>query len=162
MVLEKETWSKISPDSTQVIGLAGLIGDGAPVIVPQDGDISQPSAIRSGGSGKGDGFSQWLRLENPYFLKLSGSNASLNKTIASGEKKKESSVMLNDKFRGGSSVNGKPYLDDENEDLLADYIDEDSQLPSRTSKSLNSKNRTSQWSNEDVTAHTGSSLCLLR
>ncbi|KAI3768990.1 hypothetical protein L6452_00086 [Arctium lappa] len=53
-------------------------------------------------------------------------------------------------------------FEDENENLHAYFIDEDSQLPSRNSKPDRSRNHSSPWSDEEMEAHTGSSICVLR
>lgn len=60
-------------------------------------------------------------------------------------------------------VNGNSSaMEEEDEDLLADFIDEDSQLPSRISKPKLAKNSATNWHDEEVSSQTGSSICLLK
>ncbi|CAL5212204.1 unnamed protein product [Lathyrus oleraceus] len=137
MVLEKETWLKLPPDTVQIISFAGLIGDGAPLISLSSSKSMKANEIHSNnksvnmvhtGTNK-SGFSHWIKNGNPFLPKLSTS---------------------------------KEGHEDENEDLLADFIDEDSQLPSRSSKPHLSRFHSSQGNDEESTTQTGSSLCLLR
>lgn len=178
MVLEKETWTKISSESLQTISLAGLVGDGAPIIAPNPLSASMHSRSTSDQhttSGyRKNGFSYWLEIANPFLTKMaSNSKESLNAPILTNEStnsclndgnssdlfpdsqamKKNSLILVNE----NSST-----LDDENEDLLADFIDEDSQLPSRISKPMHVRNKSASWKDEEISAQTGSSICLLR
>ncbi|CAI8616301.1 unnamed protein product [Vicia faba] len=135
MVLEKETWLKLPPDTIQIISFAGLIGDGAPLISLSSSKSMNANAMQSNNKSvnmvhtgtKKSGFSHWIKNGNPFLPKLSTSKE-----------------------------------EDENEDLLADFIDEDSQLPSRSSKPHLSRFHSSQGNDEESTTQTGSSLCLLR
>ncbi|KAJ6835136.1 syndetin [Iris pallida] len=178
MVLERENWIKISAEA-QVISLAGLIGDGAPLIVPSARDSSTLSSLHGKKisdqvhSGKQkNGFSYWLKMESPFSSKLTcGSNESSDAHMlvnGSMSPSLSDAIVLhgdriNDKGQSGSQANGNNLvLEDENEDLLADFIDEDSQLPSRISKPIHARSRSSHWSEEEVSAQTGSSICLLR
>ncbi|OVA19468.1 Protein of unknown function DUF2451 [Macleaya cordata] len=181
MVLEKETWLKMSPDTIQVISFAGLVGDGAPIIVPSDGKSAKiqvphsakPTDPVQSGNQK-NGFAQWLKTGNPFLLKLSYDSKEclnslpFNEATVSGEHdEKLTDILQNDKYSPRKSdANNKNYnnsvSEDENEDLHADFIDEDSQLPSRISKPSHLRNHSSNWNDEDITAQTGSSLCLLR
>ncbi|PIA43530.1 hypothetical protein AQUCO_01900133v1 [Aquilegia coerulea] len=171
MVLERETWVKMSSDTLQVVSFAGLVGDGAPLIVLTDGKSSKARMLHSRKSPDPDqsgnqknGFMQWVKMENPFLIKLAyGSKEHLNSsyTVATEDK------TLDDKFSprtsDASHKNGNNSVsEDENEDLLADFIDEDSQLPSRISRPNHSRSRSSHLNEEDITAQTGSSLCLLR
>ncbi|KAJ4970113.1 hypothetical protein NE237_003212 [Protea cynaroides] len=182
MVLEKETWQKMPPDTIQGISLAGLVGDGAALIAPSDGNPAKIQALHSKKSpdpvdsgNQRNGFIQWLRTGNPFLLKLtSGSVESLSSSLllngaavsgATDEKFFEN--FHNDKFSPRKSdvnhVNGNNSVsEDENEDLLADFIDEDSQLPSRISRPQLSRNHCSPWNDDETVSQTGSSLCLLR
>ncbi|EOY33645.1 C-terminal isoform 3 [Theobroma cacao] len=179
MVLEKETWLRLPPETVQIISFAGLVGDGAPLIAASDGKSSNARVLHTSKSANAvdtgatkSGFSPWLRNGNPFLLKVSGSpkeahNSSPLNGATSGEY--EGNV---DNLHGdiGSPHNGdvnhingsNSMAEEENEDLLADFIDEDSQLPSRISKSSLSKTYSSHCSNDEFTAQTGSSLCLLR
>ncbi|KAL2897195.1 Syndetin, partial [Bienertia sinuspersici] len=176
MVLEKECWQKLPPDAIQVVSFAGLVGDGAPIIASSgvssmnDGLLRSNKSLPSAESGpKQSGFCQWFNAGNPFPMKVSspiychtsspfvnGASDSLEPygTITEYETQKSS----NTNHRNGETS----ILDDENEDLLADFIDEDSQLPSRISKSHLPRNHSSQWRDDEVAAQTGSSLCLLR
>ncbi|CAA6655562.1 unnamed protein product [Spirodela intermedia] len=170
MVLEKESWTKISSESLQTISLAGLVGDGAPIIAPNP--LSAPVHSRStSGSTYQCPPKEWifplLEIPNPFFTKMaSNSKESLNVPILTND---SSSSCLNDgnsqamKNSNLIQVNeNNSTLDDENEDLLADFIDEDSQLPSRISKPVHVRNRSASWKDEEISAQTGSSICLLR
>ncbi|WOL06089.1 syndetin isoform X2 [Canna indica] len=175
MVLEKESWMKMSSDTIHVISLAGLFGDGAPLIASSLGNASMSmlESKRIGDpvdSGKHKiGFAYWLQIENPFSSKLAFGTKESPRShlspygstpLSSGEGRvailhndhMSSKGHLDEHMNGSSSV-----LEDENEDLLADFIDEDSQLPSRISKP-----KSSSWSSEEISAQTGSSLCLLR
>ncbi|KAK8969645.1 hypothetical protein KSP40_PGU007524 [Platanthera guangdongensis] len=180
MVLEKENWMKLSAESMQLISLSGLIGDGAPLIVPSSRNTLVKSAIQSkktygmGDNGKPkNGFSFWLSIDNPFSLKLSSGSKELAsvQTLVNGSlvsSSADTKILVASQHDGlpakghyGNQTNGGvPVLEDENEDLLADFIDEDSQLPSRISKHVHSKNRS--WKDDEVSAQTGSSICLLR
>lgn len=178
MVLDRETWLKMSSDTLQVVSFAGLVGDGAAIIVPTDGYSAKAQVLHSrkspevvvGGNHK-NGFTQWVRMGNPFSIK-NGSREHLSssdnvETVSgSGEDKildRLSTDMLSPQNSDASPINGKSSVsEDENEDLLADFIDEDSQLPSRISKPKHSRSRSSHLNEEDITAQTGSSLCLLR
>ncbi|KAF6147466.1 hypothetical protein GIB67_021292 [Kingdonia uniflora] len=172
MVLEKESWLKMSSDTIQVISFAGLVGDGAPILVPSDGNSTKnrvfhsrkpPDPVESGN--QKNGFAQWVKTGNPFMLKLTyGSKEFLNSSpTASGATDERLNNIMSPRNSDVNRTNGKSSLsEDENEDLLADFIDEDSQLPSRISKPSHSRNHSSQWNEEDITAQTGSSLCLLR
>ncbi|KAH7663045.1 Vacuolar protein sorting-associated protein 54 N-terminal [Dioscorea alata] len=182
MVLEKENWVKMPAEALQLINLAGLTGDGAALIAPSVGDSLTRSMLRSKdlsqpvvNARQKDGFSYWLNVESPFSHKvtsnsqesptahilLNGSpDASLSdRNIVDFVNHDRTSAKHNQRnqMNGGVSV-----LEDEDEDLLADFIDEDSQMPSRISKSLHPKNNAAKLNDEEITAQTGSSLCLLR
>lgn len=177
MVLEKETWLKMPSDTMQLVSFAGLLGDGAPLITSSVGNSisnsphqSRRSAYSVDTGSKNSVFSDWLRSGNPFLLKVTcnskyGNNTSLlNGTSISGER--DGYEMLHgDKFstiNRDSNQNGSIVSEDENEDLLADFIDEDSQLPSRIAKPNYPRNHSSHCNDEEIALHTGSSLCLLR
>ncbi|GLT80830.1 hypothetical protein SLA2020_522440 [Shorea laevis] len=177
MVLEKEIWHTLPPDTIQVIGFAGLVGDGAALLVPSDGNSSNKRTHYSGKSAnlihtgaKKSGFSHWLRSGNPFLVKLTNtSKESHNSSLLNGG---EYDVASPHNLHGDivSPRNGdinhtndnSSVPEEENEDLLADFIDEDSQLPSRISKSSILRSHSSHYNNDEITAQTGSSLCLLR
>ncbi|KAL1161262.1 hypothetical protein V6Z11_A07G121900 [Gossypium hirsutum] len=179
MVLEKETWLILPPEMMQIINFAGLVGDGVPFIAASDGNSSKPRVLHTDKSAKKidrvakkSGFSPWVRNGNPFLLKLSGSAKEANDcTPLSG--------ATSGGYEGNvhnlhvdivSSCNGdvdhincsNSISEEENEDLLADFIDEDSQLPSRISKPNFPRSRSLHFSNDEFTAQTGSSVCLLR
>ncbi|KAH7838359.1 hypothetical protein Vadar_025411 [Vaccinium darrowii] len=151
MVLEKENWLQLPPETIQVVSFAGLVGDGAALIVPSDRNSPNKRLLRSSKPAdlvemgtKKSGFSYWLKSGNPFLVKLSS---------------KEHHDSFSPKGSDLGETDGKT-----NENLHTDKCrpksnDADSQLPSRISKSNHSRN----YSNgEEVIAHTGSSLCLLR
>lgn len=173
MVLEKETWMKLPADTVQVVSFAGLVGDGAPLIVSSDSSSarvihSNKSANPSGATSRNSGFSHWLKSGNPFSQKLIYISKGLNSPQLNGAIDGE----YDDYFRGDkvtpkssdkSHMNGTNSVpEEENEDLLADFIDEDSQLPSRISKPNLRRNHSSHWNDDEITSQTGSSLCLLR
>ncbi|KAF8086419.1 hypothetical protein N665_0626s0011 [Sinapis alba] len=178
MVLEKETWTKLSPGTVQAINFAGLVGDGAPVIMSSrsaSGSSRFPHSNKSNGlidpSGNRSGFSYWLKSGNPFSAKLTyyreDQDYSSVNGAASGDFEGNDSIhedVVNPKIRDAKRINGgSPVSGDENEDLHADYIDEDSQLPRRSFTRSVSRTSSSHIStNDDLTAQTGSSLCLLR
>lgn len=173
MVLEKETWMKLPADTVQVVSFAGLVGDGAPLIVSSDSSSarvihSNKSANPTGATSRNSGFSHWLKSGNPFSQKLIYISKGLNLPQLNGAIDGE----YDDYFRGDkvtpkssdkSHMNGTNSVpEEENEDLLADFIDEDSQLPSRISKPNLWRNHSSHWNDDEITSQTGSSLCLLR
>ncbi|KAI3941275.1 hypothetical protein MKW92_021528 [Papaver armeniacum] len=145
MVLEKETWLKIPPDTVQIISFAGLVGDGAPIIAPSDGKSSKIRVLHSRklpdpvqNVNQKNGFAQ-ISLSSP--LSESGENDNLH---FRNDKLSPRKSDANDKNKSSS------VSEDENEDLHADFI------PSH------SRNHSSNCNDEDITAQTGSSLSLLR
>lgn len=178
MVLDKETWIRLPPETIQVISFSGLVGDGAPLIVSTYGNstkvvgVDMPHSSKPAESlklnAKSNGFSHWHENGNPFLLKavsyFKESGSPKHGGITSPDSGGNANVMvggntspsgINENRKDGR---GSPE-DDENEDLLADFIDEDSQLPSRAVKP---RARSMQSNNEDTTGQTGSSLCLLR
>ncbi|KAM3403188.1 hypothetical protein ACQJBY_006748 [Aegilops geniculata] len=154
MVLEKESWTIMSAEASQIISLAGLTGDGAALISPTSGSSTLPKDYFRGNSTatntgrQNNGFASWLNIGNPFSFKLENGSADSPK----------GNVLFNSSVGNG---NNSPF-DEENEDLLADFIDEDSQLPSRTLKTKIVKGNTSHWKDGDISSQTGSSLSLLR
>jgi len=181
MVLEKESWVKISAETHQVISLAGLIGDGAPLIVSSSSDTSTLSVLHSKKmSDKNDagkqknGFCYWLKMDNPFSSKMTGGlyESSNVGTLANGSSTSsliDSNVDSShcdrtpERHQSRNHANGNSsVVEDENEDLLADFIDEDSQLPSRISRPVHANRSSANWHDEEVSSQTGSSICLLR
>ncbi|KAL0903290.1 hypothetical protein M5K25_027659 [Dendrobium thyrsiflorum] len=175
MVLERENWMKLSAESMQLISLAGLIGDGAPLIVSSSSNSLAASAIQSKKSSdvvyngkQKDGFCYWLSIENPFSSKLSNGSKQLSnfQAVVNGSSVSslvDTKIVVSLYLDGLKHTNGSgPFLEDENEDLLADFIDEDSQLPSRISKPTHPKTGSACWNDDEASAQTGSSICLLR
>ncbi|GMY15915.1 isoform 3 of syndetin, partial [Fagus crenata] len=127
MVLEKENWLKLPPDTVQVISFAGLVGDGAPLIVPSVGNSSSARVHRSDKSeslvdnSARSGFLHWLKSGNPFLLK-----------VTYNSKEGHNSLLLNGAVCSDFDEIIVKIIMMIN--LLADFIDEDSQLPSRISK----------------------------
>lgn len=166
MVLEKETWFTIPPETIQVVSFAGLVGDGAAMVVqsPSRELLSQKLAALMKISPKQTGFSLWINSGNPFCSKFASKEfddpstyEETNENVNKVSHKNNSSLNSVE-----NHSNGCDDPEDENEDLLADFIDEDSQLPSRISRPNRSINNSSQWSMEEMEAHTGSSVCVLR
>ncbi|XP_073267320.1 uncharacterized protein [Populus alba] len=173
MVMEKESWLKLPPDTVQVISFAGLAGDGAALIVPSHDNSSNAKlhhskkSLKSDANSKKSGFSSWIRSGNPFSPKLipisvEGHSSSLLNGAPAGEYDEHANYTVSPQGSGASHKSGMPVSEDENEDLLADFIDEDSQLPSRISKPKPSKSNSSHCKTDEISAQTGSSLCLLR
>ncbi|XP_052194607.1 uncharacterized protein LOC127802681 isoform X2 [Diospyros lotus] len=173
MVLEKENWLKLPAETLQVISFSGLTGDGAALIVPSDHNSSSKRVMHSsrsadsvGNGSKSSGFSCWLKDGNPFLVRLSSKefhDSFSPKGSDSGSYSHSDKLLPKD--NDTNHINGShshSVSEDENEDLLADFIDEDSQLPSRISKPNHSRNYSSHCNDEEMTAQTGSSLCLLR
>ncbi|XP_027908822.1 syndetin isoform X2 [Vigna unguiculata] len=159
MVMERETWLKLPLETVQMISFAGLIGDGAPLISLSSGKSINAGAFHSPKSGnmvhtgaRKNGFSHWIKSGNPFLQKLPP-NGLVHGEFDDRTPRKNDSNHIN----GASSVS-----EDENEDLLADFIDEDSQLPSRSSKPFHSRTLSSHGNDDENTTQTGSSLCLLK
>ncbi|KAK4358646.1 hypothetical protein RND71_020875 [Anisodus tanguticus] len=178
MVLERENWLILPPETIEVVSFAGLVGDGAALIISSE---TSPNARRlqvrksvhtiQTDSSKRNVFSRWLKGGNPFLPKLNGSSKEYSDScLLNGSAKQESGNSNEDSLDKISlrnsdvnHVNGTTNLsEDENEDLHADFIDEDSQLPSRISKPGHSRSRSSHWNNEQIKEQTGSSLSLLR
>ncbi|KAK6776447.1 hypothetical protein RDI58_027448 [Solanum bulbocastanum] len=178
MVLEREHWLILPPETIEVVSFAGLVGDGAALIVSSETSpntrllqVRKPVHPIQTKSTKRNGFSSWLKGGNPFLPKLNGSSREyLGSCLPNGSAMQESGNSNEDSLDKSSlrnsdvnHVNGNTNLsEDENEDLHADFIDEDSQLPSRISKPGHSRGRSSHWSNEQIKEQTGSSLSLLR
>ncbi|KAL8496480.1 hypothetical protein ACS0TY_020260 [Phlomoides rotata] len=176
MVMEKENWQFMPPDTIQVVSFPGLVGDGAALIISSDSSPSSRLLLESrsvgpvvSGSKKG-GFSFWLENGNPFLPKDNGNseehpNYFHSNGLATQGAGYTDKIPQHTKSPSGSGdvnhVNGT-ISEDENEDLHADFIDEDSQLPSRIAKTGHSRHNTLQGSHENMTAQTASSLSLLR
>ncbi|KAL6905296.1 hypothetical protein ACP4OV_002897 [Aristida adscensionis] len=157
MVLEKESWTIMSAEASHIISLAGLTGDGAALISPTGSTSNLPVNYYRGNftmdisEKQKDGFASWLNIENPFSSKLE------NGSVESPRSDMTHSSTGNSHGNGNNSS-----IDEENEDLLADFIDEDSQLPSRIPKPKIVKGNYSHWKDGDISSQTGSSLSLLR
>ncbi|KAI4334310.1 hypothetical protein L6164_019021 [Bauhinia variegata] len=176
MVLEKETWMRLPLDTVQIISFAGLIGDGAPLITSSNGKSMNAKGMQSNDpvnllhtSSRKSGFSQWLRSGNPFLQKIStskeghGNGSSYGGDFDGSSSNDFHGDKVTPRKKDSNQMNGAYSVsEDENEDLLADFIDEDSQLPSRSSTPHHSRNNSAHSNDEENTAQTGSSLCLLR
>ncbi|KAL2328530.1 hypothetical protein Fmac_021957 [Flemingia macrophylla] len=179
MVLEKETWLKLPPETVQIISFAGLIGDGAPLIsLPSSKSVNASpihldksvNMVQTGA--RKNGFSPWIKNGNPFLQKLPTSNEGHGYSRANGSVSSEfdgssANNIHDDKVspskNDSNQMNGSNSVtEEENEDLLADFIDEDSQLPSRSSKPHHSRTLSTHGNDEESTTHTGSSVCLLK
>ncbi|XP_019199330.1 PREDICTED: syndetin isoform X3 [Ipomoea nil] len=175
LVLEKENWLILPPEVTQIVSFAGLVGDGAALIASTSNslDTRLGHAHKSkylAQTNKRSGFSNWLKNENPFLVKLNSNTNEHTDSYFPGSPREVGSSN-GSSFKKDSTqedhaennTNGSASLsEDENEDLHADFIDEDSQLPSRISKPSHSRHRSALSNDEEMTAQTGSSLTLLR
>ncbi|KAH6772710.1 coiled-coil protein [Perilla frutescens var. frutescens] len=175
MVIEKETWQILPPDTIQVISFPGLVGDGAALLVSSDSSPrsrllhDSKSVGLTSGSKKG-GFSYWLENGNLFLPKVNGSSEEHSDTFqsnglatqGSGNTNKIPRQTKSSSESGDTNHANGTIPDEENEDLHADFIDEDSQLPSRITTPGHSRHNSLRGNNEDVTSQTGSSLSLLR
>ncbi|PIN03728.1 hypothetical protein CDL12_23739 [Handroanthus impetiginosus] len=176
MVMEKENWQILPPDTVQVVSFPGLVGDGAALIVSSDrsptarllhGNRSVDPVVS--GSKRG-GFAYWQEHGNPFLSELSGSSEEYSDSSHPNGFATQAAGSTDIAFqptKSSSKSGDVPHVngtisEDENEDLLADFIDEDSQLPSRSSRPSHSRHKSSRGNDEDMTAQTGSSLSLLR
>ncbi|PON55339.1 Vacuolar protein sorting-associated protein 54, N-terminal [Parasponia andersonii] len=179
MVLERENWLIMPSDTLQVISFAGLLGDGAPLLVTSDGKSTRArvhfdQSVKSVDTGaKKSGFSNWLKNGNPFLIKLMHTSKEghysnqPNGAVSSELDGHCNDNLYNEKISPRNSdanqLNGtSSVLEEENEDLLADFIDEDSQLPSRISKPKVRRSHSSSLNDDECAAQTGSSICLLR
>ncbi|GAB2263044.1 hypothetical protein Droror1_Dr00004041 [Drosera rotundifolia] len=171
MVLEKETWQKLPAEAVQTIGFSGLVGDGVALITQSDVNSANAHVHQtikfsfSAETGiKKEGFSYWFSNVNPFITESQASTSFSDGASAFGEpflnshdSPRSNNISSRNNKKGESTVS-----EDENEDLLADFIDEDSQLPSRVSKPSHPRKHSSQWKGEEAMSQTGTSLCLLR
>ena len=183
MVLEKETWQQISPETIKAVNLAGLVGDGAPLLASSHLGLSRELRLNSKEEESKDlhaGFSQWSNRGNPFRHKKThtpkGDDCSLNEVSMStvsylidkggagcvGNGALVIETLGKRSYGNGKSVEGGEE-EDENEDLLADFIDEDSPLPSRVSNpTLKGSTSSKNWKHEEIEDLTGSCVSLLR
>lgn len=187
IVLEKETWQQISPETIKAVNLAGLVGDGAPLLAPFDIGLSREPGLNSNHHSKEEeskelhaGFGQWSKRGNPFRHKKSPTarvdDSGLNEVSMStvsyllgkgsagcvGNGTVVIGALGKNNSGNGNFIEGGEE-EDENEDLLADFIDEDSQLPSRVSNPTVKRSTPSRnWKNEEIEGLTGSSVSLLR
>ena len=175
MVLDKEMWLKLPPDTVQIISFDRLTGNGAPLIASSN-TVSTIHSVKSmnlvDSSVRRSGFSHWLKGGNPFLQKLLTSKEGHSYSLSNGSIYGEFDGSSSNNFHGDKVSSRKDFSnqnngansvsEDENEDLLADFIDEDSQLPSRISTPNHSRSNSFQYNDEENTAQTGSSTCLLR
>ena len=146
MVLDKEMWLKLPPDTVQTIRFAGLTGDGAPLTTSSN-TASTICSVKSmnlvDSSVRRSGFSHWLKGGNPFLQKLSTSKEGHSYSLSNGSIYGGYDGSSRNNFHGDKVSSRKDFSnqnngansvsEEENEDLLADFIDEDSQLPSQIS-----------------------------
>ena len=168
MVVEKEFWQPLSSLVLKSVNLAGLTGHGASLVRASiSGESHRASQGRRSLSSSAEkaGFADWLQKGNPFAEKSQYSSA-IPKEV-DGD-----AVKVNGFDKVGAVANGtvksEDGEDDENEDLLADFIDEDSQLPSRLYHNFrkgatSTEAKGSQASSEDKSlVLTNSSVNILR
>lgn len=166
--MEKELWQPLSSLALKSVNLAGLTGHGASLVRASASGESR-GGVEGGGSvspGAGKaGFGEWLVKGNPFGEKVQA-GPGVSKVADGG------AVKVNGVDNVGVVANGGPKVedeeDDENEDLLADFIDEDSQLPGRLYHNFGKRSsameaKSSQVSSEDKSVVlTNSSVNILR
>ncbi|EFJ30283.1 hypothetical protein SELMODRAFT_440658 [Selaginella moellendorffii] len=115
MMLEKEPWQRVPSGFLKSLNLAGLTGNGAPIVAST---TSESMMLKPGEKLEvQQGFTEWLRKGNP-FTESRIADVSSGKVDGSPHGKMPSNVTPKEE-------------EEENEDLLADFIDEDSQRPGR-------------------------------
>lgn len=166
MMLEKETWQQLTPAAIKTVNLAGLLGNGAPVLLASPLGLSREPESRSslsvvdntatGKEEKQAGFSFWLDRGNPFSEKKNHGFPFASENTMERSEVEQHAGQTDDQE------------DEENEDLLADFIDEDSQLPSRVYNASKSagvspfKNGQAQVMDDENLILTGSSVGILR
>ncbi|KZV47188.1 coiled-coil domain-containing protein 132 [Dorcoceras hygrometricum] len=155
MVMEKENWQIMPPETIQVVSFAGLVGDGAALIISPD---SSPSA-RLLHANRSAGSANVNSLESSDSFQLNGVPTHGESGNVNGKLRH---IKVSPESGDANHINGSPASEDENDDLHADFIDEDSQLPSRISRPNRSRHQLSDGNDENSIAQTGSSLTLLR
>ncbi|BFI25231.1 syndetin [Marchantia polymorpha subsp. ruderalis] len=180
MILEKELWQQLSPAALKTLNFHAGIVNGAPVAkTSQDGveDVggsSRPGQVenallrtRENVSSRA-GFEDWLEKGNPFSDRKSQKvivlTAGEGKTPGKLENGNTSSQLESVNSNGGSKKGSGEDEEDENEDLLADFIDEDSQLPGRRlSEQRRRPTKNAQLQdNEGTLILTSSAVSLLR
>lgn len=176
MMLEKETWQPLSPAAIKTVNLAGLLGDGAPVLhaspvgLPRGADSCLSPSVAEQGLGRSNenqaGFAVWLERGNPFGdKKMPFTNNDANQASKHMQQKLagvvETPSMSNGSAMGQDSHHSDEVEEDENEDLLADFIDEDSQLPSRVYKGFKHSSQAHIVDDESILL-TGSAVGILR
>ncbi|MCO5614288.1 hypothetical protein L7F22_068566 [Adiantum nelumboides] len=170
MMLEKETWQQLSPAATKTVNLAGLLGDGAAVLVaspvglPRVADSRLPHAATEQALLKSNedhaGFAVWLDRGNLFADKKSQGLGLFGNQGGAVDRGSLSNGTVEQHAENNGEVD-----DDENEDLLADFIDEDSQLPSRVYKSfkqISSRDGQPNIVDDENLILTGSAVGILR
>ncbi|CAM6053746.1 unnamed protein product [Sphagnum tenellum] len=135
MIVEKETWQQLSSVALNSVNLAGLTGHGASLL--QTPATKNDSDTNSNGRGEKTisgisraGFADWVKKGNP-FTEKGQSHGALKPVKGDGDDSNGMSKAGDTAVENNGAVEGEDDEDIENEDLLADFIDEDSQLPGR-------------------------------
>lgn len=130
MVMERENWMIMPSDTTKAISFAGLMGDGAALIVPTNNSSIRQGSHCSKSANSAEiafmksGFSYWLEKGNPFSLKLATkepNDSLLQNGIASPSEFEGRNSLLSSrtspKHRSSAHINGYiELLEDENED----------------------------------------------
>jgi hypothetical protein len=117
------------------VNLAGLTGHGASLLQTP----ATKNDIDTNSNGRGEktisgisraGFADWVKKGNP-FTEKGQSHGALKPVKGDGDDANGMSKAGGTAVENNGAVEGEDDEDIENEDLLADFIDEDSQLPGR-------------------------------
>ncbi|KAL2652577.1 hypothetical protein R1flu_020705 [Riccia fluitans] len=147
MILEKELWQQLSPAALRTLHIHLGIVNGAPVVKTSQTDredgsgSSQQVQVENAllrtreNASKRASFDDWLEKGNPFSerksQKLLPSKAGEDKAVSMLENGNTGGKVESASRNGDSTSGNGEDEEDENEDLLADFIDEDSQLPGR-------------------------------
>ncbi|CAM6044118.1 unnamed protein product [Sphagnum compactum] len=135
MIVEKETWQQLSSVALNSVNLAGLTGHGASLL--QTPATKNDSDTNSNGRGEKTisgisraGFADWVKKGNP-FTEKGQSHGALKPVKGDGDDANGMSKAGGTAVENNGARSPTWLCKFENEDLLADFIDEDSQLPGR-------------------------------
>ncbi|XP_073395811.1 uncharacterized protein [Physcomitrium patens] len=159
MIVEKELWQPLSSLALKTVNLAGLTGYGASLVRASVSGESPGAHQGSNSLNSGIekiGFAVWLQKGNPFAEKALHDSAITK--VVDGD-----AVKVNGNGKVGLVANGSVTVEDdedeENKDLLADFIDEDSQLPGCLYNNFR-KNITAVHSKRDQSSNADKSLIL--
>ena len=164
MIVEKELWEQLSSVALKSVNLAGLTGHGASLVRPSAPNDATPGSQGIEGTIPRAGFAEWIQKGNPFSEKGLQSSSSKSAERSSVKANGVDNLVV----AANGAVKAEEDEDDENEDLLADFIDEDSQLPGRLYHKFHKSTSTrdmkdSQAAGDDQTlVLTNSSVSILR